>query len=402
MSKDKLNEFNQQLHWADQFVKEHLIPIEHEIIHADFASVESRLAELRETVKQQGLWAPHMPESIGGTCQSLEALGRLSEVLGQTPIGHYVFGCQAPDAGNIELLANFGSSEQQQTWLQPLIDGSIRSCFAMTEPDTAGSNPTLLKTRAELANDQWVINGRKWFTSSADGADVCIVMAVTDEDATKHQRASMFIVPKSTPGFKIIRNISVMGEPGSGYFSHSEVDFRDCKVPKNALLGGVGEGFALAQTRLGPGRIHHCMRWLGICRRALNIMIDYANKRQVSSRHSLGDMQTIQNWIAESAAEIEAARCLVLKTAEQIELLGFMKAKTQVSMIKYFTANVLQNVLDRSLQTLGALGMTDDTIIAFFFRHERAARIYDGPDEVHKNLVARSLLKTNLHQSSHK
>ncbi|WMS88297.1 acyl-CoA dehydrogenase family protein [Pleionea litopenaei] len=401
MSKDKLTEFNQQLQWADQFVKEQLIPIEQEIIHADFASVESRLAELRETVKRQGLWAPHMPESVGGTCQSLEALGRLSEVLGQTPIGHYVFGCQAPDAGNMELLAHFGSTEQQQTWLQPLIEGSIRSCFAMTEPDTAGSNPTLLKTRAELVSDQWVINGRKWFTSSADGADVCIVMAVTDEDAAKHQRASMFIVPKSTPGFKIIRNISVMGEPGSGYFSHSEVEFSDCKVPKNALLGGVGEGFALAQTRLGPGRIHHCMRWLGICRRALNIMIDYANKRQVSNRHNLGDMQTIQNWIAESAAEIEAARCLVLKTAEQIERLGFMKAKTQVSMIKYFTANVLQKVLDRSLQTLGALGMTDDTIIAFFFRHERAARIYDGPDEVHKNLVARSLLKNNLYQSSH-
>jgi len=382
-----------QIEKADNFVQSELIPLEQQIIFADFFEVESTLDNLRQQVKSLGLWSPHIPAGIGGCGRSLVQLGLLSEVLGQSPLGHYVFGCQAPDAGNMELLHLHGSALQKKQWMMPLAEGKIRSCFGMTEPESAGSNPTLLETRAQLDGDQWVINGRKWFTSSADGAQFCIVMAVTDPDAAKHQRASMILVPTDTPGFELVRNISVMGEAGSGYFSHAEIKLSDCRVPKHALIGVVGSGFQLAQQRLGPGRIHHCMRWLGICRRALAEMINYSHTRAINSRQHLADMQTIQNWIAESAAEIEAARALVLQTAWQIENVGFEQAKNSVSMIKYFTAGVMQKVLDRALQSLGGLGMTDDTIVAYFYRHERAARIYDGPDEVHKMVVARELLK---------
>ena len=383
----------QQLDSIQLFVEKELIPIEKEIVYADFFEVEDRLKGLRNEVKKMGLWAPHIPDSIGGCGKSLMQLGLISEILGQTPLGHYVFGCQAPDAGNIELLHKFGSEQQKKQWMQPLANGDIRSCFGMTEPDTAGSNPTLLEASAYLENGEWVINGRKWFTSSADGAQFCIAMVVTDKQQVKHKKASMIIVPTDTRGYQLVRNIPVMGESGSGYFSHAEVNFDNCRVPESNLIGSVGSGFSLAQERLGPGRIHHCMRWLGVCRRALNEMIAYVKIRKISSNKSLSDLQTIQHWIAESAAEIESARTLVLQTAWRIENTGFESAKNDVSMIKYHTANVMQKVVDRAIQSLGGLGMTDDKILAYFYRHERAARIYDGPDEVHKMVVARNLLK---------
>lgn len=384
---------NNQLAEIQQFMEQKLIPIEKEIIFADFFNVEDRLKQLREEVKQMGLWAPHIPAEIGGCGKSLMQLGLISEVLGQSPLGHYTFGCQAPDAGNIELLHKFGTSDQQKQWMRPLANGDIRSCFGMTEPDTAGSNPTLLEATAELDKGEWVINGKKWFTSSADGAQFCIAMVITGPEEAKHRRASMIIVPTDNPGYKFVRNISIMGEAGSGYYSHAEIAFENCRVPEANLIGEVGSGFTLAQERLGPGRIHHCMRWLGICRRSLNEMIDYVKIRKITSTKSLADMQAIQNWIAESAAEIEAARTLVLQTAWKIENIGFESAKNDVSMIKYHTANVMQRVIDKALQSLGGLGMTDDKILAYFYRHERAARIYDGPDEVHKMVVARNLLK---------
>lgn len=382
-----------QLEEIQVFVDEELIPIELEILHSDFFAVEPRLKALREKVKAKGLWAPHVSASIGGCGKSLMQLGLISEVLGQTMIGHYVFGCQAPDAGNTELLHKFGTDEQKDEWMKPLVNGDIRSCFGMTEPATAGSNPTLLEASAVLDGDEWIINGRKWFTSSADGAQFCIAMVVTDPDESKHNKASMIIVPTDNPGYKFIRNISIMGDVGSGYFSHAEVEFINCRVPKSNIIGAVGSGFALAQERLGPGRIHHCMRWLGVCRRSLNEMISYTKTRMITSNKSLSDLQAIQNWIAESAVEIEAARALVLQTAWTIENVGFEAAKDHVSMIKYHVANVMQSVVDKALQSHGGLGMTDDIILAHFYRHERAARIYDGPDEVHKMVVARNLLK---------
>ncbi len=381
-----------QLEQAQLFVNEQLIPLENEILYAQFSSVEGRLKVLRDEVKALNLWAPHITEELGGCGKSLVQFGLMSEVLGQSPLGHYVFGCQAPDAGNSELLHKFGSDDQKSQWLTPLVNGDIRSCFAMTEPATAGSNPTLLETTAELQGDEWVINGRKWFTSSADGAQFSIVMAVTNSDEVKHKRASMIIVPTNNPGYQRIRNIPVMGDVGSGYYSHSEVSYTQCRVPQENIIGAVGSGFSLAQERLGPGRIHHCMRWLGICNRSLSEMIDYVKLRKINSHQHLSDMQCIQHWIAESKAEMEAARTLVLQTAWKIENQGFQSAKIDVSMIKYHTAKVLQSVVDRALQSLGGLGMTDDKILAYFYRHERAARIYDGPDEVHKMVVARNLI----------
>lgn len=328
---------------------------------------------------------------------SLPQFAELSEILGRSPLGHYAFNCQAPDVGNMELLRLHGSAVQKETYLKPLIAGEVRSCFAMTEPDRPGSNPTWMDTSATRDGNHYIIKGRKWFTSAADGASFCIVMAVTDpENDDKYSRASMFIVETDDPGFKIVRNISVMGDPGEGYFSHSEVEFKKCRVSESALLGKSGSGFKLAQERLGPGRIHHCMRWIGICERAFDLMCERATKRELSPATPLAKEGVIHEWIAESRAEIDAARLLVLKCANAIEVDGPYSARTEVSIIKFFVADVLRKVLDRAIQTHGALGMTDDTPLAFWYRHERGARIYDGPDEVHKRAVARQILKKYL------
>lgn len=263
----------------------------------------------------------------------------------------------------------------------------------MTEPHTAGSNPTQLDTTAELIDDHWVINGRKWFTTAADGSQFTIVMAVTEPDAPKHQRASMIIVPLDNPGYSNIRNIPVMGHEGSGYYSHSEVEFKNCRVPANHIIGNRGEGFKMAQQRLGPGRIQHCMRWIGIAKRCFEIMCKHVKHRQVTPTSTLADQAVIQTKIAESYAAMNASRTLVMETSKIIDEAGFAAAKHHISMIKFECANMLQLVVDNTLQSMGALGMTDDSIVAFFYREERAARIYDGPDEVHKISLAKSLLK---------
>lgn len=375
-------------------IEEDIRPLEHLLLTGTpWPQIAEALAPIRKKVKAEGLWAPNLPKDIGGTFTSLGDLALTSEVCGFSPFGHYTFGCQAPDAGNAELLHLHGSHEQHETYLKPLAAGDIRSCFAMTEPHTAGSNPTLLDTMAVLDGDEWVIDGRKWFTTAADGSAFTIIMAVTDPDAAPHARASMIIVPIPTPGFTILRNIPVMGHSGSGYFSHSEVEFKNCRVPATNLVGKRGHGFALAQDRLGPGRIQHCMRWLGICQRTLDEMCRYVSRRQISSRETLADKQIIQSWIAESAADIAAARTLTLETAWKLDTHGFKAAKESVSLIKFHSANALQRVVDRALQAHGALGMTDDTILAFYYREERAARIYDGPDEVHKMSVAKQILR---------
>ncbi len=374
------------------FVHEQLIPLEPLLLSQQIDTLMPQLDDLRDAVRAQGWWAPNLPASLGGSWRDMVHLGLTSEVLGQTPLGHYVFGCQAPDAGNAELLHLHGNTKQQTEWLKPLAIGDIRSCFAMTEPDTAGSNPTLLACRAKLDGDHWVINGRKWFTTAADGAQLVIVMAVTDPDAAPHQRASMILLPADQSGYRIVRNIPVMGHAGAGYYSHSEVEFTDCRVPAENLLGGRGQGFALAQARLGPGRIQHCMRWLGIARRAIDEACRYTSKRQIRSDQMLSDQQTIRTWLAESEASLQAAKTLVLKTAWRLDHEPTKAVRPDISMIKFLTADVLQKVVDRCLQMHGALGVTDDRILAFFYREERAARIYDGPDEVHKQSLAKHML----------
>ena len=377
------------------FLKEFIYPIEKEIIYGSFKSHLPKLRELRELAKSKGLFTPHLSLDEGGLGLSLHEFARVSEILGTSPLGHYIFNCNAPDIGNMELMHQFASLFLKETFLKPLQRGEIRSCFAMTEPEHAGSNPIHMSTKAVLEGDEYVINGHKWFTTAADGAHFTIVMAITNpESENVYQRASMILVPLDNPGYRLVRNISIMGDEGEDYLSHGEVEFTNCRVPKSYLIGEEGQGFTLAQVRLGPGRIHHCMRWIGICERALGLMCDRAMSRELNPGKFLSGQQTIQNWIAESAAEIKASRLLVLHTAEKIEKKGAKAAKEDISTIKFFVSDVLMKVLDRAIQVHGALGITDDTLLSFWYRHERGARIYDGPDEVHKSILAKSILKS--------
>lgn len=373
-------------------VEKDIIPLEPRL--HNWNEVLPSLNSVRQKVKSLGLWTPQISKKYGGLGLSVAEFGEVSAVLGASPIGHYCFNCQAPDAGNMEILIEFGTDEQKEKYLKPLLSGDIRSCFAMTEPEYAGSNPTMLGTIAKREGNEYVINGHKWFTSSADGASFAIVMAVTDPDGDNaYKRASQIIVPLDTPGYQFVRNISVMGEAGGGWMSHAEVRFENCRVPISNVLGEEGAGFAIAQERLGPGRIHHCMRWIGICERAFAMMCERALTREIGHGKTLSDKQTVQNWIAESRAEINAARLLVQDAARKIDAVGANQARQEVSIIKFYCANVLQQVLDRTIQVHGALGITDDTILASWYRHERGARIYDGADEVHKSRVAKEVLK---------
>ena len=391
MGPDKLQTILQTVR---RFIETEALPLEQEFLRRLFRELLPKLTAKRQQVKALGLWTPHLPEKLGGLGLTLPEFARVSEEMGRTPLGHFLFNCQAPDIGNMEILIEYGTPAQKDTWLQPLIRGEIRSCFAMTEPEFPGSNPTWMNTSAVRDGRDYVINGHKWFTSGADGAAFAVVMAITNPQAEKpHHRASQIIVPTDTPGFKRLRNIPVMGHEGDDYFSHAEVVFENCRVPQSSLLGEEAKGFAIAQQRLGPGRIHHCMRWIGICERAFELMCQRAATRHVTPRAPLGSRQMIQEWIADSRAEISAARLLVLQTAEKIEKDGGQAAREDISLIKFFVAGVLHKVLDRALQVHGAMGMTDDVILSYWYRHERGARIYDGPDEVHKALVARMIMK---------
>lgn len=379
------------------FVSQELFPIDLQVVTGPFKSYLPLLESLRTKAKNLGLFAPHLSRADGGIGLNLVQFAKVSEILGQSPIGHYVFNCNAPDIGNMELLHLFGSEKQQEKWLKPLQKGEIRSCFAMTEPKHAGSNPIHLSTMAVRVGDSYQIDGHKWFTTAADGAAFTIVMAVTNPEApSPYQRASMIIVPLDNPGYKLLRNIPIMGEAGEDYLSHGEVKFENCVVPADHLIGLEGQGFALAQERLGPGRIHHCMRWIGICERVFDLMCRRSLSRELDLDKPLAEKQTIQNWIAESRAEIKASRLMVLDTAEKMQELGAKAVKEDISTIKFFVADVLMKVIDRAIQVHGALGITDDTLLSFWYRHERGARIYDGPDEVHKSTLARSILKNYL------
>ncbi len=379
---------------VQQILEENLYPLEAKYVHLPFSAVEPELQKIRTLVKERGLWNSHLSESHGGLGFNLVEFGQISELLGRSPYGHYCFNCNAPDIGNQELLLGNASSYLKEIFLEPLIRGNIRSCFSMTEPDFAGSNPVHMGTTAVKDGDHYVINGTKWFTTAADGASFAIVMANTNPEAeNKYQKASMIIVPTDTEGFHLKRNISIMGEENDTYFSHAEIEYKDCRVPIKNLIGNEGEGFLLAQQRLGPGRIHHCMRWIGICEKAFDLMCERAASRSLGGDTKLGHKQTIQNWIAESRAEINASRYMVLHTAHKIDEVGAKAARLEISTIKFYVANVLMKVLDRAIQVHGALGITDDTVLSFYYRHERGARIYDGPDEVHKSTLARQILK---------
>ena len=381
------------------FVQKVVIPLERPMFQKGFAGIQPELAAARAKARETGLFAAHMPEAYGGAHLPLTEFAHLSEELGRSPLGHYVFNVQAPDIGNSELMLEFGTEAQKEQWLRPLARGEIRSCFSMTEPEFAGSNPVWMGTTAKLDGDSWVIRGHKWFSSSADGAAFAVCMAVTDPDAAEpHRRASMIIVPTNTPGFELIGNISVAGHRGSGWASHAEISYQGARVPKENLLGPRGAGFSLAQHRLGPGRIHHCMRWIGICERAFEIMCRHVTTRELAPGDLLGSRQLVQSWVAESRAEINAARLMVLQAAWKIDREGAPAAREEISLIKFTVARTLQRVLDRAIQALGALGMTDATPLIWWWSHERPSRIYDGADEVHITHVAKRILRRYAQQ----
>ena len=375
-------------------MQKEVYPMEPAFRQKTFEEMLPDLEIVRNKVRQMGLFAPHIPEALGGAGLKLTEFAHLSEELGRSPLGHYLFNCHAPDIGNTEILLEHGTNTQKEKYLMPLIRGEIRSCFCMTEPEFAGSNPTQMGTTAKKDGDSWVVRGHKWFASSVDGATFAIVMAVTTpESDSPYTKASMIIVPTDTEGFERVQNISVMGHRGSNYASHAEVMLHGARVPLENILGGEGMGFAIAQDRLGPGRIHHCMRWIGVCERAFDMMCRHAAERELAPGKPLGSRQIIQQWIAESRAEINGARLMVLQAAWKIDQESTYAAREEISLIKFSVAGVMQRVLDRAIQTHGALGMTDDTPLAFWYAHERAARIYDGPDEVHKSVVAKRILR---------
>ncbi len=377
---------------AREFVDVDVLPVEGAFLAGGWPAVEGELPGLRARARALGLLVPHLPAEYGGGGLSLLEFAAVGEELGRSILGHLAANCQAPDAGNMEVLLHHGTAAQRERWLAPLAAGEVRSCFAMTEPERAGSNPTWLGTTARRDGGGYVLDGHKWFTSGAEGAAFAVVMAVTDREAPLHRRASLLVVPTDAPGFERVRNVPVMGDAGGGWASHAEVRFSGVRVPAESRLGAEGAGFALAQERLGPGRIHHAMRWIGICERAFDLMCARAASRELAPGDLLASRQAVQLWVAESRAEIDAARLLVMKTAWRIDREGAAAARDDISLIKFLVAGLLGRVLDRAIQAHGALGLTNGTPLAFWWGHERGARIYDGPDEVHKVAVAKRIL----------
>jgi acyl-CoA dehydrogenase len=388
-------EYEAKLEWARGFVRDEIWPIETVAHDLTQDQLDRIYAPLQEEVRRHGLWAAHLDPELGGQGYGQVKLGLLHEVLGTSPYAPNAFGCQAPDSGNSEILALAGTPEQKERYLHPLLAGDLKSAFSMTEPDTAGSDPTQLRTRAVRDGDDYVITGRKWFTSNASIADFLIVMAVTDPGARPHQRATMFLVPADAPGVRILRDVPTMEHPWEAFGKlggHADIVYEDVRVGVDQRLGAEGEGFLIAQQRLYPGRIHHCMRWLGQAQRAFDMLCERATYRE-SHGKVLGEHQTVQNWIADSAAEMQAARLMTLHAAWVMDTQGVAAARIPISLIKFHGARVLHDVIDRALQLHGSLGYSTDLPLEAMYRYARAARIYDGPDEVHRQSAARQILR---------
>src|SRR3954466_7766836 len=387
-------EFEAQLEWMRAFVREEVWPIETVFDELGDEGFRRAIAPLQEQVKERELWAAHLPPELGGQGFGQVRLGLMHEILGSSPFAPAVFGNAAPDSGNSEVLALAGTPDQKERYLHPLLAGDLRSAFSMTEPETAGSDPTLLQTTAVLEGDEYVINGHKWFSSNGSVADFLIVMAVTNPDARPHQRASMLLVDADAPGVNIVRDVATMENPQEHfgrYGGHAEIVYDNVRVPKEALLGGEGDGFMIAQHRLGPGRIHHCMRWLGVSQRAFDMLCERAVSRYAFGS-TLAEKQTVQNWIADSAAQMQAARLMTLHAAWRMDNEGARAARTDISLTKVYGAQVIHDVVDRALQIHGSLGYSTDLPLEAMYRFARGARFYDGPDEVHRVSVARQIL----------
>jgi acyl-CoA dehydrogenase len=390
---ERVQQLQRRMH---EFMNDYVLPANAEWLRiADEGDFPLAIVnDLKAKAKTQGLWnlfLPGLKPDEPGTRLTNMEYAPLAEIMGRVPWAAEVFNCNAPDTGNMELLHLFATPEQRKAWLDPLLAGDIRSCFAMTEPDVASSDATNIAATIRRDGDHYVINGRKWFTTGAmhPNCRICIVMGVTGGNAEAHDRHSMVLVPTDTPGFKVVRNVPIMHHHTPE--GHCEVLLRDVRVPVSNLLGDEGKGFALAQARLGPGRVHHCMRTIGQCELAVELMCERALSRRAFGK-ALAEYANVQDWIAESRIEIDQARLLVLRAAWLMDQQGNAAARIDVSAIKLVAARLQTRVLDRAIQVFGAMGLTPDTPLAFLWTWGRAMRFADGPDEVHLRMIARNEL----------
>jgi acyl-CoA dehydrogenase len=388
-------EFQEQLDWIDEFVREEVEPLDAVFGGREYAPLDDRLRKvvdpLKQQVRERGLWACHLGPELGGGGYGQLRLSLMNEILGRSSWAPIIFGCQAPDTGNAEILAHYGTPEQKERYLQPLLDGELFSCYSMTEPQ-AGADPTLFKTRAVRDGDEWVINGWKFFSSNARTASFLIVMVVTDPDVSAYQGMSMFLVPTDTPGVNIVRNIGLGGE-AEGHGSHALIHYDEVRVAADALLGGEGQAFAIAQTRLGGGRIHHAMRTIGMCTVALDMMCERALSRQVQGG-LLAEKQFVQGYIADSYAQLMQFRLYVLHTAWAIDKYkDYRKVRKDIAAVKVLMPTVLHDIVQRAIQVHGALGVSNELPLARMWLAAPALGLADGPTEVHKVTVARQVLR---------
>jgi acyl-CoA dehydrogenase len=381
-----------------EFMDEHVYPNE-KTFYDQLNAVESRwtvppvMEELKEKAKAEGLWNLFLPDSEFGAGLTNLEYAPLCEIMGRSPIAPEVFNCSPPDTGNMEVLVRYGTPEQQEKWLEPLLSGEIRSCFAMTEPEVSSSDATNIQGRIERDGDEYVINARKWWQTGAldPRCKICIFMGKTDPEAPKHEQQSMVLIPMDTEGVKIERALHVFGYDDAPH-GHAEISFEDVRVPAENILWEEGKGFQVAQARLGPGRIHHCMRLIGVAERAIELMCERAKEREAFGK-PLAEQGVIMEWIADSRIEIEQSRLLTLNAAHMMDTVGSKEAKAEIAMIKVVAPNVALRVLDRAIQAFGGSGVSDDFPLASLWATSRTLRLADGPDEVHRVAIAKLELK---------
>ncbi|WP_431800631.1 acyl-CoA dehydrogenase [Halobacillus andaensis] len=389
---EKVQAYQQKL---NDFMNEYIYP--NEKVYQDqlnqqesrWSEVPAVLDELKAKAKTQGLWNLFLPDDTYGAGLTNLEYAPLCEIMGRSLLAPEVFNCNAPDTGNMEVLARYGSDEQKERWLKPLLDGKIRSCFSMTEPDVASSDATNIEASIEKDGDEYVINGRKWWSSGAGDprCEIAIFMGKTDPEAEKYEQQSMILVPLNSPGVSIKRMLPVFGYDHAPH-GHGEIDFENVRVPASNIIWGEGKGFAIAQGRLGPGRIHHCMRLIGSAERALEELCKRVQDR-VAFKKRLADQGVVQEWIADSRIELEQARLLTLKAAYMMDTVGNKKAKTEIAMIKVVAPSMALRVIDRAIQAHGAAGVSNDFTLAAQWANSRTLRLADGPDEVHRRQLAR-------------
>ena len=388
-------EYQHKLDWADRFVREEVEPLDMVFPHQQFVPLDETkrkiIDPLKEEVRRQGLWATHLGADLGGQGFGQLKLALLNEILGRSSWAPIVFGCQAPDTGNAEIIAHYGTPEQKDTYLKPLLEGEMFSCYSMTEPH-GGSDPTHFKTQAVKDGDEWVINGWKYFSSNAKTASFFIVMAVSNPDVSPYKGMSMFLVPAATPGVNIERNVGLYGEPlNEG--SHALIHYEDVRVPEEGLLGGEGQAFVIAQTRLGGGRIHHAMRTIGMAQKALDMMCERALSRETAGG-ILADKQFVQGYISDSYAELLQFRLFVLYTAWEIDKYNdYKRVRKDIAAVKVIMPTVLHDIAWRAMQIHGALGTTNEMPFFGMIHAAGVMGLADGPTEVHKMTVARQLVR---------